>query len=54
MFVQEAKQDYCRFTVAFRSDCLCRVQKPSIVLGDASDKRDAAFVISWVCAALKQ
>lgn len=43
MFVQETKRDHCRFTVAFQSDHLYVVLKLSMVLGDASDKHNAAF-----------
>lgn len=43
MFVQETKRVYCRFTVAFKSDDLYVVPKLSIVLGDASDKRNTVF-----------
>lgn len=43
MFVQETKWDYCRLSVAFKSDHLYMVLKLSIVLGDASDKNNTAF-----------
>lgn len=43
MFVQETKQDYCGFTVEFKSDHLFVVLRLSIVLGDASDRHSTAF-----------
>lgn len=43
MFVQETKQDYCGFTVEFKSDHLFVVLKLSIVLGDVSDRYNTAF-----------
>lgn len=43
MFVQETKQDYCGFTVEFKSDCLFVVLRLGIVLGDASDRHNTAF-----------
>lgn len=43
LFVQETKQDYCGFTVEFKSDHLFVGLKLSIVVGDASDRHNTVF-----------